>query len=67
MLKSFLGTCISTHVEEMHKLLVVSVEFLDLGMIKIEAEHPVPDFDNLLTRSRSKNDYTFKTGASLAL
>lgn len=37
----------SSHVvEQIHKLLVVAVEFSDLGLVKIEAEHPVPSFDN---------------------
>lgn len=35
-------------LEETHELLVVGVEFRDLGLVKIEAEHPMPDFDNLL-------------------
>lgn len=34
----------------MQELLVIGVEFSDLGMVKIEVEHPVPDLDNLLGR-----------------
>lgn len=36
-------------VEEMHELLVMSVEFLDLGLGKTKIEHLMPSFDNLLT------------------
>lgn len=47
--KSF-DSMISHSIKEMHELLVVGVEFLDLGLVNIEAEHPVPGFDNLFPR-----------------
>lgn len=37
-------------MEETQKLLVAGVEFVNLGMVKIEAEHLVPDVDNLVAR-----------------
>lgn len=33
---------------EVQKLLTASVGFLDLGIVKIEAEHMVPSFDRLI-------------------
>lgn len=36
---------VATHsMEEIRELLVVGIEFPDLGIVKIEAEHPVPSF-----------------------
>lgn len=34
----------------MQELLVASVEFPDLRMVKIKAEHPIPSFNNLVAR-----------------
>lgn len=34
----------------MGEILVVGIEFSDLGMVKIEAEHPIPGFNNLVAR-----------------
>lgn len=42
----------------MQELLVTCVEFLDLGMVWIEVEHPGPGLDNLIARleeQRSSN------------
>lgn len=49
--REFFDNLSSMHTaEEMHELLVVGVDFLDLGMVTVEAEHLVPGLDNLLTR-----------------
>lgn len=49
VLEIFFGNLSSTHfVEEIHELKVVVVEFLDLGMVKIELEYSIPGLDNLL-------------------
>lgn len=32
----------------MQELLVVGVEFLDVGMVRIEVEHPILSLDNLI-------------------
>lgn len=37
-------------IEEMHELLAVGIEFSKLGLVKLEAGHPILDFDSLLAR-----------------
>lgn len=34
----------------MHELLLVGLEFPNLGMVKIEQDHPIPYVDNLVAR-----------------
>lgn len=52
----FFDSLLSTHsVEEMNKLLVARVEFPDLRLVKIDAEHPMLDFDNLLARLEERH------------
>lgn len=48
--RKFFDNLLSRHsVEEMPELLVVGVELPNFEMVKIEAEHPMPGLDNLLT------------------
>lgn len=51
-------------MEEMQELLVVGVEFSDLGMEKMKAEHPVPRLDNLLTRLEERHPSNYDVLAS---
>lgn len=51
-------------VEEMHEHLVVDMEFLDLGMVKIEAERPVAGLDNLLASLNEQHRSTWVVPAS---
>lgn len=39
----------------MHELLAVGVEFPDLGMVKIEPDHPAPDVDSLIARLNDRH------------
>lgn len=36
--------------EGMHELLAVGVEFQNFGLVKIEANYPIPSFNSLLAR-----------------
>lgn len=49
--RKFFANLASTHsAEEMQGLLVAGVEFPELGIVKIEAEHPPPGLDNFVAR-----------------
>lgn len=49
--RKFFESLQSSHsVKEMHELMTVGVEFSDLGMVKIEADHPIPGVDTLIAR-----------------
>lgn len=42
-------------VEEMHNILAVGIEFPELGMMKIEADHKIRGFDNLFARLEKRS------------
>lgn len=47
----FFNDMSSSHtIEELHELLVMGLEFPDLGIVKRKANHPVHGFDSLLAR-----------------
>lgn len=47
--QNFFDSLQSSHsIEEIHKLLAMGVEFLDLKMVKIETDHPLPAVDSLI-------------------
>lgn len=47
--KFFVELATTYIVGEVNGLLTVGMEFPELGMVKIEAEHPVPGVDRLVT------------------
>lgn len=56
----------SSHtVEDLCGLLVAGLEFLDLGIEKIEADHPVHGFDILLARLEERRPSNWDVLASL--
>lgn len=43
----------------------MGVEFLDIGLVKIEADHPILDFDSLLARLEEQRPSNWDIPASL--
>lgn len=48
----------------MHELLAMGVEFPDLGLVKIEADHTIPGFDNLLFQLEERHPSNWRIPAS---
>lgn len=55
----------SHSVDELRELLIVGLEFLDLGLVKIEADHPVIGVDRLLTRLEEQRPSNWDVPTSL--
>lgn len=50
--------------KELQKLLAAGVEFLELGMVKIEAEHPAPGLDQLCITLEARRSTRFDVSTS---